>query len=86
MTSSLKRTYDSDPTPAMVSPILTTAKSEPVVPPVVGVAWIWSGPESAKVGQSHLESAGVVRSRLESEHESSPADLRQLRPISDYSG
>ena len=50
---SLERIYDSDPTPAIVSPVSTAAKSEPLVPSGVGVS------------RSPLEFPVVVRSRPE---------------------
>ena len=39
--SVLKRNHDSDPTPAIVSPIPTLAKVEPFVPPGVEVVRSW---------------------------------------------
>ena len=77
MMCSLKHTYDSDPTPA--SPILTTAKSEPVVPPAVGVPGVgvaWSQPKLARVTWSRPELSGVDWSRSTS----------RLWLTSDYSG
>ena len=49
---SLERTYNSDPTPAIVSPIATPAKWQPPVPPEVGFA------------RSRPESIGVDRNRI----------------------
>ena len=51
---SLERTYDSDPTPAIVSPIPTAAKWEPLVPLGVGVF------------RSRVECSADIRSRLKS--------------------
>ena len=66
VTCSLERTHDSDPTPAIVSPISTPAKSEPLV--LRGVGVVRSRPELFAVVRSRLdaESSGVVRSRSES--------------------
>ena len=52
---SLERSHDFDPTSGIVSRIPTPLKSEPLVPPGVGVV------------QRRPESPGVVRSRLELE-------------------
>ena len=58
---SLEHTHDSDPTPAIVSPIPTPTKLEPLV--LIEVAR--SRPESFEVVRNRPESSGVVRSRPE---------------------
>ena len=64
----LQGTYDSDPTPAIVSPIPTPEKSESLFTPRVVVVWVGV----VRVGivrsteSSSSESSGVVRSRLKS--------------------
>ena len=73
MMCSLERTHYSDPTPAIVSPIQTPGKSEPLVPSGDGV--IRSRPESIGDVQSRSESFGVVRSRSES------AEVNRSRPV-----
>ena len=59
-----RNTQDSDPTPAIVTPI--PSKSEPQVPLGVGVVWNLSRLESSGVARSRSESSGVLRSRWES--------------------
>ena len=58
-----ERTHDTDPTPAIVRPIPTAAKSELIAPPGVGV--VWRSPETSGVFQSRLKLPGVVLRRLE---------------------
>ena len=70
---SSERTDDSDPTPAIVSPIPITSNSGPQVPHRVGVVqsisessgvvWSPSRPESSAVVWSRPESSGVIRRR-----------------------
>ena len=47
-----ERTYGSDPTPTIVSPIPTLAKLEPLVPLEVGVVGSRSRPDPSGVVQS----------------------------------
>ena len=70
----LERSHDSDPTPAIFSPISTMENSEPLVLLEVGVVRshsetsgvVWSRLESPGDVQSRAESSGVVQSRAES--------------------
>ena len=50
MMRSLERTHNCDLTTVIVNPILSTVKSETIVPPGAGVGRSRSCPESARVG------------------------------------